>query len=88
MNGKLDGLGSLAARFKASDTLFINNMLAQQFGNRYLDIFSSVCPDQDKCVVLDEKQHPIFYDAAHLTQSGARYFAKHAARKLIDPANL
>ncbi|OWK25868.1 hypothetical protein AJ87_00085 [Rhizobium yanglingense] len=88
MNGKLDGLGSLAARFKASDTLFINNMLAQQFGNRYLDIFSAVCPDQHKCVVLDEKHNPIFYDAAHLTQSGARYFAKHADPKLTDLDNL
>ncbi|NGO54236.1 acyltransferase family protein [Allomesorhizobium camelthorni] len=88
MNGKLDGLGSLAAQYKPSETLSINKMLAKQFGNRYLDIFSSVCPDQYKCVVLDEKQNPLFYDAAHLTPSGARYFAKHAIRKLIELANL
>lgn len=88
LHGRLNGLDQFAAKFKEPDTGAVNSILKGQFGNRYIDFFSLVCPNDDQCLVLDSNEKPLFYNASHLTREGARFFAKRLVPQTLDPANL
>ncbi|WLG32695.1 acyltransferase family protein [Pseudomonas simiae] len=72
--GRTSGISHFAARFKDEETKSLNEKLAKTKSITFVDLMKIVCPSSTSCAVLGPKDRPLFFDTAHLTKDGARYF--------------
>ncbi len=71
--GRASGITDFAFKFRDSYLDNINADLLDVSGVRFVDMMKITCPTSNKCSVLTDDMHPIFFDAAHLTESGAKF---------------
>lgn len=81
--GRTSGINHFAARFKDEETKSLNEKLAKTKNITFVDLMRIVCPSNTSCAVLSPKDRPLFFDTAHLTEDGARYFGAEIG-SLID----
>lgn len=62
-------------------------IMTKRFANRddveYISVMNAVCPDY-KCPLTAPDEAPVHFDIAHLTESGARLFAKILTPLILD----
>ncbi|WP_409075718.1 acyltransferase family protein [Pantoea sp. C3] len=71
--GRLSGVETYATKFRNRESDRINNSIMKVSGVTYVNMMSLTCPSADSCHVLTDDLQPIFFDAAHLTKSGAKF---------------
>ncbi|HAT7728328.1 TPA: acyltransferase [Enterobacter cloacae] len=71
---RLVGVEKYAAKLQDGVAISINKKLSDIKDAKFIDMLSIVCPSNNECKVLDEKNRPLFFDKAHFTKYGAIYF--------------
>ncbi len=69
----IDGMERQAAKFKPVSMYKSQEILSQRSDIKFIDMFSFICPDTDRCYVLTDDKKIIFYDEAHLGPDGANF---------------
>lgn len=72
--GRTSGISHFAAQFKDEETKSLNEKLAKTKNITFVDLMRIICPDDSSCAVLSPEDRPLFFDTAHLTKDGAKYF--------------
>ncbi|WP_312063298.1 acyltransferase family protein, partial [Pantoea septica] len=72
--GRTAGISEYASKFRDKYSDRLNSQLPNITGMKYVDMMKITCPDDNHCRVLTDEMTPIFFDAAHLTRDGAKYF--------------
>ena len=72
-----DGVEKAAATHKRREAWQVNASLRSLDSNfAFLDLMSVLCPEPDRCYVVDQDQNPVLFDRRHFTEAGARFIAK------------
>lgn len=71
--GRVAGIGKYASEFRNKNSDLLNGKLSNIDGVKFVNMMSLTCPESDNCNVLTDDLQPIFFDAAHLTKSGAKF---------------
>ena len=70
------GVEKYAAKLQDGVAISINRDLSGVQGAKFIDMLSIVCPSNNECKVLDDKNMPLFFDKTHFTKYGAIYFGE------------
>lgn len=80
---RIIGINSYAAKFKDPTTTITNESIKKIKNIKYINMMDLVCPSINSCLVVNEENKPLFYDASHFTKYGAEYFGPELS-KIID----
>jgi len=71
-----DGVEKAAATRKRSEAWQVNASLRSLDSDFvFLDLMSVLCPEPDRCYVVDQDRNPLLFDRRHFTEAGARFIA-------------
>lgn len=74
--GRIAGLNHHAARFHNPEVDITSRQLSKVPGTKFVDMMKLICETKDSCIVLTDKNKPIFFDREHLTKEGAQYVGR------------
>lgn len=86
--GRIGGLAKYAAQFKNPETAQINKPLALMRNVKYVDLMQATCPESDSCLVLDDNNKPVFFNATHLSREGARVYGPAVHNLIVNAKKL
>ena len=69
----IDSMERQAIKFKPGIDSKTHETLSRHKDIKFIDMYSFICPEIDKCYVLTDDKKIIFYDTAHLSPDGAKF---------------
>jgi peptidoglycan/LPS O-acetylase OafA/YrhL len=81
--GRLGNVERYAATLLGPETRIMNPLLRKNYGNRFVDVMSAICTDDETCDVLTTEMKPIYWDSTHWTPEGSMYVWRRAGKHMF-----